>query len=359
MTTRIPVLDAWRGGLILLVVVGHVVGAAAHLASVEAGRAWFAGLYKGIYLFHMSAFFFVSGMVFREDVGARELVVRLARRLLVPYFVFGLATFLLFVGVGAAFVPKTSYYAHKFAAGVNWLSLGELLYGGALQKGVEPFVYNSVLWFLPALFTAEVLYAVWHRSLRDWKWDVLLACLVVPVSWFVLRRIPVALPFGFSRAVYYLPFFVAGRFFPLQVLAETEGKFLRVVRWTCLPLLVGFVCAAQGVRDLGLLWSSFGYYLLSFVLAAFGIVVSLSVAALCNLRFLCVCGISSLAIMLMHKPVVVALQFACPPVRALYQKGLWVGMLTSVLISVVAVVACLLAEKLIRRWLPWALGMKG
>ena len=53
-------IDQWKGLLILLVVVGHVVGGWAHLAT-EPALSFFEGIYRVIYLSHMPAFFAVAG----------------------------------------------------------------------------------------------------------------------------------------------------------------------------------------------------------------------------------------------------------------------------------------------------------
>lgn len=368
MTRRIATLDSMRGWLILLVVLGHVFGAAAHLATTHKTGLTYFMMYKWIYLFHMSAFFFVSGMLFREWSDFRAAVGRLTKRLLVPYLVFGLLTLGLFWLVGSVALPKTAYYANKFAAGISWVSLLELLYGGATRKGIEPFVYNSVLWFLPALFSAEVLFALGVgvlKRLKVWMniphvsplpYSLVLFSLVL-LSWLVRKYCPVALPFGFARAIDYLPFFALGHALPVipwvEALKQKRGRY-----WLWIPAAVVFTLVVGHIPDLYYQVLSFGWHLWFFLVTLLGIVMSILIAAAFDSRILQTCGMASLTIMLLHKPIVVALQFACPPVRALFTKGLAMSLVASLLVTLVSAVLCLLADRFLRRFAPWTIGRK-
>ena len=70
-----PQLDSLRGVLIILVVLGHILEAGFN--DPLAKMVW-----EVIYVFHMPAFLFVSGMLSRFNPA------KIARGLLIPYFVF-------------------------------------------------------------------------------------------------------------------------------------------------------------------------------------------------------------------------------------------------------------------------------
>lgn len=54
-------IDSWKGILIFLVVLGHVVGMLCHYTHGETSK-FMSLCYKWIYLFHMPAFFVVVGV---------------------------------------------------------------------------------------------------------------------------------------------------------------------------------------------------------------------------------------------------------------------------------------------------------
>ena len=82
-------IDAWRGILIILVVLGHAVGGAEHFSSTpHAGALDY--VYRLIYGFHMAAFFFLAGMLWRPSgIDFVAFVRKKFHRLMVPYFIWG------------------------------------------------------------------------------------------------------------------------------------------------------------------------------------------------------------------------------------------------------------------------------
>ncbi len=91
--TRLTDLDRAKGIAILLVVFGHLVP-----QEDPAGVTWYEPLRIAIYLFHMPLFMYLSGYVAFWSGAARltpggwpRLVLRRAKRLLIPFFGFGCA----------------------------------------------------------------------------------------------------------------------------------------------------------------------------------------------------------------------------------------------------------------------------
>ena len=157
-------IDRWKGLLIIFVVAGHVVGGAAHLCT-GANSAVCSYLYKVIYMFHMPAFFFLAGLCWRSP--SNSFFLRKSRRLLIPYFVFGLFSIVAFVvmtqGGDLFAAAKSGYYAGKGATDL-WRPFLSLLHGGGWPHG-EGFRCNSVLWFLPAMFSVLCFYWILDRLL--------------------------------------------------------------------------------------------------------------------------------------------------------------------------------------------------
>jgi acyltransferase len=125
----IPWVDIARGLGILLVVLGH--------CSVSKTLAII------IYAFHMPFFFLISGTLYSNRKPFPSFFLDKARRLLLPYFVFSITSFV--------------YWQLGHPGGNEWVSL----FWKPLLLGVgsaEWTLMNTPLWFLPCLFEASVLF---------------------------------------------------------------------------------------------------------------------------------------------------------------------------------------------------------
>lgn len=129
-----------------------------------------------VYSFHIPLFFFLSGMVFNAGkyptIGS--LIRRRARTLLLPYLMFSLLTWLIWVG--------TKLVSHEE---VNLFK--PLLETFLAQGSVGYMVHNLPLWFVPCLFVVEVLYYFINKLP---EWANLLCCLVCAViGTYMIREV--------------------------------------------------------------------------------------------------------------------------------------------------------------------------
>lgn len=348
---RLAWVDAWKGVLILLVVFGHVLGGASHVASGWAKDFCDLG-YKVIYFFHMPAFFWIAGRCWKPSPpggGYLNFVRRRAQRLLVPYAVFGVASVAIYMhaegGVAAlAAQAQDSYYAG--IGGGSWVRhLLSLVHAGGWPDG-EGFRCNSVLWFLPALFTVSCLYFLFDRFLPSRRGQLVVAVLLLPLSWLLGRAGLTNLPWGLSLVPWYLPFVVFGRWLrPEEVPFRWRGSgCVLAVAW-----LAYAVCAwAEPNTWLGSWY--FGWFLVFTGMTFAGVV--LSVWTVCRLggRLTCVfasLGVSSLGVMLLHKFLVLGLQVEVAPVCEALGRG---GLVTVAAVLVIGMAATVGSWFL--SWLP-------
>lgn len=198
-------LDAARFVLIVLVVAGHLLEHLRHAPHLDL-------LYRFIYLFHMPAFAFLSGMVASDELDRRR-----ARRLL-----FGI------VGV---------YLLHQALARAleAWLSGKAFAY--------QPEIPYWALWYLMSL--------VWWRLSLP-----LLATLRHPLLWAIglalLAGLWPAAGYGWSlsRTLVFLPFFVAGHLW-----ARGRGMRLPRIPWPMAAMMLGvLLVVAWLTRGFHLQW---------------------------------------------------------------------------------------------------------
>ena len=127
MERRISYIDATKGLLIHLVILGHCINGECLLKNV-------------IYSFHMPAFFIVSGILLNYSATTKKefrlFIISRIKQLLVPYILFE------FLGYIVQYFTKGSY------ENVN----------GFIFRTVTFQVHTDVDWFLIALFFGEILF---------------------------------------------------------------------------------------------------------------------------------------------------------------------------------------------------------
>jgi polysaccharide biosynthesis protein PslL len=186
-------IDVARGIAIVLVVLGH--------NSALAGAA--PAFVDALFLFHVPLFFLLSGLVQRSHP-MPDALVRLARRLLLPFLIVALA-------VGALKLLTRGGSVGSLLAGIAW--------------GTGQTLPWSHLWFLPALFLAQLT----TQALRllppgSARWAGVCAVALVLVMTVPLAIGPDLSAFGF-RAPVGLPWSLD--LLPLCVLFVCLGALLQ------------------------------------------------------------------------------------------------------------------------------------
>lgn len=100
-----------------------------------------------VYAFHIPLFFFMSGMVFKADKYPTvwDLIKKRARTLLLPYLIFSLVTWAMWVGMRVIANDHTNY----------WYPLLQTF----IAQGSSGFLrHNLPLWFVSCLFVVEIIY---------------------------------------------------------------------------------------------------------------------------------------------------------------------------------------------------------
>ena len=352
-------IDAYKGVLIILVVLGHVIGGGIHLMPEGTfSRTVAEYAFKFIYSFHMPAFFLIAGVTF--GMGRRktfsEFLGRKAQRLLVPYFFFGIASGVLYLALSGYFDTAVanhatdSYYAGK--TGIAWwVPFVGLLHGGGWPNGLG-FISNSVLWFLPCLFSVEIAYYLLDWSMSNQRGQLLIAGLLLLVVQPLGCLLPQELPWGFSKLPYFLPFMVMGRWMPAAV---RTSRVATIIGATLLVALAGGVIATPNAWYATQNWR---WSLIFTGLAIMGVVSLSCLIRFADFRMVRLLGMTSMTIMLLHKFLVVAMQLKIPVLRALSSAGGWRMAIATGGITAVSLFICVGADWFIRTIAPWMLGMK-
>ncbi len=344
-------IDVFRGWGILFIVLGHIVGAGSHL-SIGLAQDFCTAGYKYFYAFHVPLFFVVAGMTFRQ-LAWKDFLIRRTRRLLIPYFIFGLVSIALYWLVCSLSTQilqgsdTTGYYIGKAVALPLWQMVTNLVLGGWWPLG---FVANGVLWFIPVLFAVEIVAQGCSRICKTWwLWWLLAAVAFIGMIYLPIPK----LPWGFSPVPKYLPYFIIG-----LLIGPREIQLRKDV---LLGLSLFLIIVFGGLA----IWNPWQWYERTLGLHLLSIAVTLGniagwwgLSRVCPWHGIAQCGIWSLGIMLLHKFPVLFVQNTLAPVRNLFTQGLFGTLLGIGITFILSLGMTLLACWLLLRYVPFVLGAK-
>jgi len=199
MIQRKSYIDVMRGIAIFFVVFGHVV----HIPELRVYIWGFIG----------ALFFFISGVVFNPDKynSFKQLFVKKFRALIIPYFFFYLITFLYWLVI-----------ERNIRGGVSPGSqLVGLIYG---TYNLNYNYFNGALWFLPCLFTTELLYYWVYKVPTGCGKLLMLTCLIFIGVLLIFTEIT-WLPWGINAALFVCFFYGIGN------LAKNKLCYIEKMTW--------------------------------------------------------------------------------------------------------------------------------
>lgn len=350
-------IDRWRGLLILLVVLGHAVGGGGNLAEGNASCRLLE-LWRIVYLFHMPAFFTLAGFCWKHGAGQsfaaafRRFAARKFIRLLIPYFVFGLLSWLVYDAVFG-----------------RWEDFGLQMWHLLIAKG--DYTCNSVLWFLPTMFLVVLAsFAIDCMIGKPQVASLAGISAMAFAAFFLLRYNHISdLPFMLFRVLKYLFYFLLGRIAGLIAVGRARDYVFK--KFSCLPRMVrsplGRLAAAGILIVLFVGFSAavhpdtrpIGGFTLWMMQGVVGALLSAMVArALPDrpFRWLEWVGGMSMGIMLVHKFPLIAVQEHVPFVRAMFGVDSSLAFAGAVIVSGFSTVCAIAATLFIRRFAPWTIG---
>ena len=336
MRQRIRWIDVLRGIGIISIVFSHTLQNVGITSKI-------------LYSFHVPLFFFVSGLLFSDgQTSFSKLLIKKAKRILVPYFLWGILSLALFLLLGK--YAESVLNSGRVASGKS--DLIDLLSGYC--DG------NTPLWFLPALFLSSVFL---------WIFDRIAGFIKNTVAKKVFMALPLALSVlsayfcqshGYNHEIWSIDdvqilFFFCWSGYLLKDAVLRIGMKPVYLLAIGLPVFAG-ACAMGAFLNGRILYLT-GYYhslprfYLIASLAIFGLsAISMGVKSFRPLEYI---GRNTLPILVMHKFPVLFFQCVCPVIKDYWEAR---SMPVMILITLLSVIMSLTAGEIIRRFLPIALG---
>lgn len=194
--TRIDWADFAKGFVIILMVLGHVI-------------KFETNLYRFIFVFHMPFFFVMAGFFLNLNKwgGAenfRPFVTKLFRRLLVPYFIAEILWYLIWFVV----CREAGYlnFLGSWAEIEPFIALRAIFIGNGNDIGL----ILGQLWFLPALFFAEIIFVVLWNRLNKFGAEIFVLAVIICSCFDFNIKPSAALLFGIDIALVAQIFLLVG-----------------------------------------------------------------------------------------------------------------------------------------------------
>ncbi len=177
LKSRITWIDVARGIGIILVIYGHALDANSirHL----------------IYAFHMPLFFFLSGIVFHHKKEDRfvPFLKKNVRSILIPYFIFAFITWFWWI-----------FEANTMSFKIGLDQFLSIFYGNGADGMLR---FDNVLWFLPCLFVARIMFYFVTKYSQDNRRRIAAALIGFSIFGYGIAQLfpNLALPFGIEIAL--------------------------------------------------------------------------------------------------------------------------------------------------------------
>lgn len=279
-STRKTEIDVAKGFTLFLVVYGHILNSTSRLF------CW-------IFMFHMPAFFFLSGMTFRpekyENIG--KFLKEKWKKRIVPYFVITLIGFVICI----LWPPYRQPVINR-----GWIDMLMWIF----YYGQPKELYIGQVWFLVGLFMAELIAYLWFRFLGNRSATVKCYSLLV-LAWAAVNinqlndalgtvfpavhRLPWKVDTGLGAAVFLIAGYYTMKWNLLEKLKKAVWFLIPACIWFSYfygPRLYGYVNICDCIYFSG------PYY---FPVAFLGIGALLLTAVVCkNWKFWQFCGQNSL-----------------------------------------------------------------
>jgi len=339
MKKRLNYIDIAKCIAITCIVLSHTVGYSTHLVPLR----------NFLYSFHVALFFMISGYLFKTDKEYLDFVKNKFIRIMIPYFIWGL----LFL------IPYMIFSTGiKSSLNINAISdIKELilntLYGNGNNFHLKQ---NSALWFLPALFTMEVIYYFIIRfSNKHSKYDLITFITILLINIITSTKLKFILPWGLNTTLNISIFFYIGYLL-------NKYKILDKIKPIFIPLLIligviGFIFNTQKIT-----YMNYGYGIIYYALLS-GIFLSISILIISKLinknNILEYIGKNTMSILIFHKIVLLIFQSKLGFIsKKLINSNILIELLISIVCVIISIILSLIIAAIIRKFIPQLIGEK-
>ncbi len=244
-----------------------------------------------IYSFHMPLFFFISGFLFNPEKygGLKNIIMRKARTLLVPYFIFSLITYLFWI-----FILRRFGEASKLDI-TWWKPLVGTLYGNGFDNWLA---HNTVLWFLVCLFVIEISFFILSRIENRINLAIaLILCGLIGA--LDSLYMPIRLPWGIDIALTGMVFYGIGFLIQNKLEKLIEKRIITGISLILFGVISIILSHLNGRIDMN--GNNYGNFFYFYAASLSGILTLICLSKLIGYnRIMCYIGENTIIILVLH-----------------------------------------------------------
>ena len=300
-----------------------------------------------IYTFHMPLFFLLSGLLIKDNTMSMpfgDYIKKQANTLLVPFFFFGLLTYLAWVLVLRHHGVDSEYGVHPLKP----------LFGMFYGTGINYFFQHNVpLWFFCGLFTTKILFYFIYKIKKTFIYIIALifsCCLGLIFRQFLPMRLPWSIDVALISVIYCaIGYWIKKR----ELLTKTPFVYLFSV---C--LFLHLICLYFNGR-IDMMTGRYNNIVLFYLGGVSGSLFWISIAQkIPKMKLISLVGQNSLFIFVLH-----TLAFSFFTAIGVFVLKLPVSFKTQIwgmdlFFTLATVFGLIPVALIIRKYIPWSLGFK-
>ena len=337
---RIEYIDIARAIAILVIVLGHTLN---HSENCKL-------IFKFLYSFNVVLFFILSGYTFkiRENESFYEFAKRKFIRIMIPYFIWKLLWLIPYIFLGknvGNFLETESSFDIK-------AMLINILYGNGNSSALKQ---NSSLWFLPALFSIEIIYYYIIKFINISKRkSIVVLIFSLLISYASTYLLEFKLPWGINTVLN-----IGGIFFLIGYLLNNMFEINKLFKiYYIFPILIIGILAMNFNSTVSCIDYIYGNLTLAILSGLCLSIVIIYISYLIkNNKILEYIGRITMGILIFHKLVILIVQTKLGVISTqLKNSNILIEFLLSIVTVMLSVVFSLICVLVLRKILPILIG---
>ena len=343
MKKRINYIDIARAFAMIFIVLGHTIVHSEHCGLI----------FKFLYSFHVVLFFIISGFTFnvKSDQSFFSFFKNKFIRIMIPYFIwalFFLIPYMLFgSNVGNSLGTESSFDLKT--------QIMNVFYGNGDLSALKQ---NSSLWFLPALFSMEIIYYFIVKLSSNKRYlDILTVSILLLVAYLSSGFLSIIFPWGINTVLNLGIFFYIGYLFKKYNLFDKDSKLFK---WYIILLMfiIGLIACFMNKTHVQCIDYEYGYFTLALLS---GLCLSICVVWLSSKisknKVLEYIGRNTMGILIFHKLIVLIFQTKLGFIsKLLSNSNIIIEFGIALLVVTLSIVCSLIGTEIVKKVLPICIG---
>lgn len=339
---KIKYIDISRAIAIILIVLGHTIVHSEHCKLI----------FKFLYSFHVIMFFILSGYTFdvKKNEKTKKFIWKKFKRIMIPYFIWSLLFLIPYIlfgsDIGNELNTNSSFNIKQ--------QIVNIIYGNGNSSALKQ---NTSLWFLPALFSMEIIYYFIIYYINKFKINKII--IIIPlllISYLINHFMNFYLPWGINTAL------VIGILFYIGYICKEYDLFTKDKVFKIKNIIIIFIIGVfsfyfnDTVSCIDYDYGILTYALISGLCISISLIyVSFKISRNSILEYI---GKNTMGILIFHKIIILIFQTKLGIItNLLISSNFILEILLGVLISTISILFSIFINKIIKKIAPFSLGI--